>query len=61
MDGPCRLCAKRYPGCHSTCEAYISYTQELQEHKRQRAERNKLENDINGYIIQHYERSRRRK
>lgn len=26
---PCKGCEKRYPGCHSKCEGYISWRAEL--------------------------------
>ena len=27
-DSPCYMCERRKPLCHSTCEDYITYTQE---------------------------------
>ena len=36
MGAPCKNCGKREVGCHSTCEAYITFSKEMEELKKKR-------------------------
>lgn len=37
MNAPCKDCKDRAPGCHSRCEKYIAFTEEVK--RRREAER----------------------
>lgn len=34
MKAPCKDCTERANGCHSRCEEYIAYTQELKKERK---------------------------
>jgi len=31
IEGPCKECAERHMGCHSECERYLKYKQQIKE------------------------------
>lgn len=40
---PCYQCEKRYVGCHSKCEEYISFSKENEEYRENLHKQNRLE------------------
>lgn len=56
----CRFCTDRHPGCHSSCESYITYRKELDsynENLRNLKDKQRLEDD---YKIEAKKRMKRR-
>lgn len=60
INGPCKNCLERYPGCHSNCDDYQIYVQEKDEHKKRRYVLKKHEYDLDGYYVAQHEKSKSR-
>ena len=49
MNAPCMNCRNRYVGCHSNCEAYSEFTDDVETLKAKRREKVYLDAMVNDH------------
>lgn len=49
MNNGCKGCCNRYVGCHSRCETYKEFSEELMEKKKKIKQAKAVENEYNKY------------
>lgn len=60
ITGPCLNCKDRSVGCHSTCDKYINFRKELDNHNEKIHNEKELANANRSYVIKSVENMRKK-
>ena len=61
VQSPCLGCADRFVGCHSKCDRFTAYQQELSEFKNEMIKRKTAEETVDEYVTKAQIKNSRKK
>ena len=59
-ESPCRLCKKRFVGCHAQCDGYARYRAAVDKNRREVYKQKAVSDVMGSYVREQTEKNRRR-